>query len=59
MSDAASDFTNRLSELTLEEKASLCLGSAFLVHRASGTPGDPANHGVGRSARSACPTGAR
>ena len=29
MSDAASDFTNRLSELTLEEKASLCLGSHF------------------------------
>ena len=29
MSDAASDFTNRLSELTLEEKASLCLGSDF------------------------------
>jgi beta-glucosidase len=29
VSDAASDFTNRLSELTLEEKASLCLGSHF------------------------------
>lgn len=29
MSDVASDFTNRLSELTLEEKASLCLGSDF------------------------------
>ena len=29
MSDVANDFTNRLSELTLEEKASLCLGSDF------------------------------
>ena len=29
MSDAAKDFINRLSELTLEEKASLCLGSDF------------------------------
>jgi beta-glucosidase len=29
VSDVASDFTNRLSELTLEEKASLCLGSDF------------------------------
>jgi beta-glucosidase len=29
VSAAADDFTNRLSELTLEEKASLCLGSAF------------------------------
>ncbi|HEY6687525.1 MAG TPA: glycoside hydrolase family 3 C-terminal domain-containing protein [Propionibacteriaceae bacterium] len=29
MSDVANDFTNRLSKLTLEEKASLCLGSDF------------------------------
>ena len=29
MSDALNDFINRLSELTLEEKASLCLGSHF------------------------------
>jgi len=29
VSDVANDFTNRLSELTLEEKASLCLGSDF------------------------------
>ena len=29
MSDVANDFTDRLSELTLEEKASLCLGSDF------------------------------
>jgi beta-glucosidase len=29
VSDAANDYTNRLSELTLEEKASLCLGSDF------------------------------
>src|SRR6185295_20151577 len=29
VSDAAKDFINRLSELTLEEKASLCLGSDF------------------------------
>ena len=29
MSEAASDSINRLSELTLEEKASLCLGSHF------------------------------
>jgi beta-glucosidase len=29
VSDVASGFSNRLSELTLEEKASLCLGSAF------------------------------
>ena len=29
MSDAVNDFTDRLSELTLEEKASLCLGSHF------------------------------
>ena len=29
MSQVASDFINRLSELTLEEKASLCLGSDF------------------------------
>jgi beta-glucosidase len=29
VSDAVNDFTNRLSELTLEERASLCLGSHF------------------------------
>ena len=29
MSEAANDLINRLSELTLEEKASLCLGSDF------------------------------
>ena len=29
MSEGANDFTNRLAELTLEEKASLCLGSDF------------------------------
>jgi beta-glucosidase len=29
VSDVASGFSNRLSALTLEEKASLCLGSAF------------------------------
>ena len=29
MSETANDSINRLSELTLEEKASLCLGSAF------------------------------
>jgi beta-glucosidase len=29
VSDVANDFTNRLSELTLEEKASLCIGSDF------------------------------
>ena len=29
MSEAANDSVNRLSELTLEEKASLCLGSGF------------------------------
>ena len=29
MSEAANDSINRLSELTLEEKASLCLGSHF------------------------------
>ena len=29
MSDAANDSINRISELTLEEKASLCLGSDF------------------------------
>jgi beta-glucosidase len=29
VSAAANEFTNRLSELTLEEKASLCLGSDF------------------------------
>jgi beta-glucosidase len=29
VSDVANDFSNRLSELTLEEKASLCLGSDF------------------------------
>jgi beta-glucosidase len=29
VSAAANDFTNRLSELSLEEKASLCLGSDF------------------------------
>jgi beta-glucosidase len=29
VSDAVNDFTNRFSELTLEEKASLCLGSDF------------------------------
>ena len=53
MSDAASDFTNRLSALTLEEKASLCLGSAFLVHGASGTPGDTAES-WSRTVRTAC-----
>ena len=29
MSTVATEFVNRLSELTLEEKASLCLGSDF------------------------------
>jgi beta-glucosidase len=29
VSDVANDFTNRLADLTLEEKASLCLGSDF------------------------------
>ena len=58
MSEAASDF-NQSTLRADAEKGVAVPRLTFLVHGASGAAGDPADHGLGRSARLARPTGGR
>ena len=59
MSTVPGDFINRISELTLEEKASLCLGSDFWAHCAGRETRDPSDHGLGWSRTGCAPSSAK